>query len=110
MDAQLKALADPRRRQILELVRDRELPAGAIAAHFAVTRPAISQHLTVLKQAGLLHERREGPRRLYRAQPAGLLGLKRFINRFWAEGLTRLKAHAEAEADAEATPTHHQDP
>jgi DNA-binding transcriptional ArsR family regulator len=62
------ALAEPRRREILELVRKRELAAGAIAANFAVTRPAISQHLRVLKHAGLVDE---GTKRLYRARPEG---------------------------------------
>ena len=98
MEEQLRALAGPRRRQILELVRDRELSAGQIAAHFEVTRPAISQHLTVLKSAGLVAERRDGTRRLYRANPAGLAGLKQFIDRFWATGLARLKTEAEAQA------------
>lgn len=98
VDDQLKALAEPRRRRILELVRDGELAAGEIAAHFEVTRPAISQHLTILKNAGLVAERREGARRLYRAEPAGLLGLKRFVDRFWSTGLARLKAQAESEA------------
>lgn len=98
MDAQLKALAEPRRRKILELVRDHELPAGEIARQFAVTRPAISQHLAVLREAGLLVERREGTKRLYRADPAGLLGLKQFVDRFWVTGLERLKAEAETEA------------
>jgi DNA-binding transcriptional ArsR family regulator len=99
VEEQLRALAGPRRRQILELVRDRELSAGQIAAHFDVTRPAISQHLTVLKSAGLVAERRDGTRRLYRANPAGLAGLKQFIDRFWATGLARLKTEAEAEAE-----------
>ncbi len=98
MEEQLRALAGPRRRQILELVQDRELSAGQIAAHFEVTRPAISQHLTVLKSAGLVAERRDGTRRLYRANPAGLAGLKQFIDRLWATGLARLKTEAEAEA------------
>ena len=97
MDAQLKALADPRRRQILELVRDRELPAGAIAAHFAVTRPAISQHLGVLKEAGLVDERRNGTRRLYRARPTGLEELREFLESFWGERLEALQAQAERE-------------
>jgi DNA-binding transcriptional ArsR family regulator len=97
MDAQLRALAGPRRRQILELVRDRELAAGEIASHFDVTRPAVSQHLAVLKDAGLVAERREGTRRLYRADAAGLAGLKQFVDRFWATGLDRLKDEAEAE-------------
>lgn len=98
MDAQIKALAEPRRRQILELVRDRELAAGEIAEHFDVTRPAISQHLTVLKDASLITERRDGARRLYRVDPSGLLGLKEFIDGFWRGGLARLKVEAEAEA------------
>lgn len=98
MDAQIKALAEPRRRQILELVRDRELAAGEIAAHFEVTRPAISQHLTVLKDASLVTERRDGARRLYRVDPTGLLGLKQFVDAFWGSGLARLKAEAEADA------------
>ena len=104
MEEQLRALAGPRRRQILELVRDRELSAGQIAAHFEVTRPAISQHLTVLRSAGLVAERRDGTRRLYRANPAGLTGLKQFIDRLWATGLARLKAEAEAEAARPARP------
>lgn len=98
MDAQLKALAEPRRRDILALIRDRELAAGQIAAHFEVTRPAISQHLTVLKEAALVTERRDGARRLYRANPSGLAGLKQFIDGFWATGLARLKTEAEADA------------
>ncbi len=97
-DAAFKALAEPRRRAILELVRDGELPAGDIAARFDVSRPAISQHLAVLRDAGLVIERREGTRRLYRADPDGLLGLKRFVDRFWATGLERLKDVAEREA------------
>jgi DNA-binding transcriptional ArsR family regulator len=101
VDAQIKALAEPRRRQILELVRDQELAAGAIAAHFEVTRPAISQHLTVLKEASLITERRDGARRLYRVDPTGLLALKQFVDAFWGSGLTRLKAEAETEASAE---------
>jgi DNA-binding transcriptional ArsR family regulator len=97
MDVQVRALADPRRRRILELVRDRELAAGQIASHFEVTRPAISQHLTILKGARLVTERRDGARRLYRADPAGLAGLKAFVDSFWAAGLAHLKTAAEAE-------------
>ena len=100
MEEQLRALAGPRRRQILELVQDQELSAGQIAAFFDVTRPAISQHLTVLRSAGLVAERRDGTRRMYRANPAGLLGLKQFIDRLWAAGLARLKAEAESDMQA----------
>ncbi len=97
MGDQLKALAEPRRRQILDLIRDRAMAAGDIAAHFEVTRPAISQHLTVLKDAGLVAERRDGVRRLYRADPAGLAELKQYIDSLWAAGLAQLKAAAETE-------------
>jgi DNA-binding transcriptional ArsR family regulator len=93
-----RALAQPRRREILELIRDHELAASEIAARFAVTRSAISQHLTVLKTADLVVERRDGARRLYRADPAGLLGLKQFVDRFWSTGLKRLKDEVEQDA------------
>ena len=97
MDAALKAIAGPRRRQILTLVRDGELSAGEIAAHFDVTRPAVSQHLNVLKEAGLVSERRNGTRRLYRARPEGLADLKEFLEEFWDERLSALKREAEKE-------------
>jgi DNA-binding transcriptional ArsR family regulator len=71
MEAALKAIAEPRRRQILLLVREGEMTAGEIASHFEVTRPAISQHLTVLKEAGLVSERRDGTKRIYRFRPEG---------------------------------------
>src|SRR5262245_12783928 len=95
MDAALRAISLPRRRQILSLVRHDELSAGEIAGHFDVTRPAVSQHLTVLKQAGLVSERREGTRRLYRARPQALAELKRFLEQFWDEKLASLKREAE---------------
>ncbi len=79
-DEALRALAEPRRRSILRLVAHDELSAGEIAATFEVSRTAISQHLTVLKTAGLLTERREGTRRLYRARPEGLAGLREFLD------------------------------
>ena len=95
MEAALKAIAEPRRRRILTLVRDDELSAGEIAAHFDVTRPAISQHLTVLKEAGLVSERRNGTRRLYQARPEGLAELKTFLDGFWDERLEALRREAE---------------
>jgi DNA-binding transcriptional ArsR family regulator len=82
-DAALKAIAEPRRRAILRLVADDERAAGEIAAAFDVTRTAVSQHLTVLKNAGLVTERRLGTRRLYRARPEGLDGLREFLNEMW---------------------------
>jgi DNA-binding transcriptional ArsR family regulator len=97
MEAAIRALAEPRRRRILELVADRELSAGEIAAQFEVTRPAVSQHLSVLRAAGLVVERREGTRRLYRARPEGFVGLRAFLERFWDVGLERLKEAAELE-------------
>jgi len=96
MDAALRAIAEPRRRQILALVRVDELSAGEIALHFDVTRPAISQHLTVLKEAGLLRERRDGTRRLYLAVPKALDELRRFLEDFWDDRLATLKRAAEA--------------
>ena len=100
MEAALKAIAEPRRRQILALVRDGELAAGEIAAHFDVTRPAVSQHLSVLKEAGLVTERRNGTRRLYRARPEGLAELKAFLEGFWDDRLDALKREAEKEERA----------
>lgn len=95
MDATLKAIVEPRRRQILRLVARNELTAGEIAAHFAVTRPAVSQHLTVLKKAGLIAERRLGTRRLYQARPEGLAELKAYLADFWDDRLDVLKQEAE---------------
>ncbi|MDQ2983992.1 MAG: metalloregulator ArsR/SmtB family transcription factor [Actinomycetota bacterium] len=97
MEAALKAIAGPRRRQILTLVRDRELAAGEIASHFDITRPAVSQHLNVLKEARLVTERRNGTRRLYRARPEGLAELKAFLEDFWDKRLETLKREAERE-------------
>lgn len=73
------------------------MTAGEIASHFDVTRPAISQHLSVLRDAGLIAERREGTKRIYRLRPEGLEEVRRFIEAMWDEGLQVLKAEAEAE-------------
>ena len=97
MEAALKAFAEPRRRAILRLVSDEERSAGEIAAHFDVSRPAISQHLRVLKEADLVTERRDGTHRYYRANPDGLAELRRFIERFWDDSLADLKTAVEAE-------------
>jgi DNA-binding transcriptional ArsR family regulator len=97
MEAVARAIAAPARRRILTLVRDDELSAGEIADHFDVTRPAVSQHLTVLKEAGLVNERRNGTKRLYRARPEGLVELKEFLEGFWDERLAALKREAERE-------------
>ena len=97
MEAALKAIAAPHRRTILRLVAGSELSAGEIAEHFELTRPAVSQHLTVLKEAGLVSERRNGTRRLYRTRPEGLVELKAFLEEFWDERLEALKREAERE-------------
>jgi DNA-binding transcriptional ArsR family regulator len=97
MEAALRAIVGPRRRQILTLVRDAELSAGEIAAQFDVTRPAVSQDLTLLKEAGLVTERRNGTRRLYRVRPEGLAPLKSFLDEFWDDRLEALKRESERE-------------
>lgn len=96
-DEALRALAEPRRRAILRLVANDELAAGEIASAFEVTRTAVSQHLTVLKSAGLLAERRVGTRRLYHARPEGLDGLRRFLDDMWASSLDTARRLVEAE-------------
>jgi len=105
VDAALKALAEPRRRAILRLVWSKELPATDIADQFRdVTRPAISQHLAVLKDAKLVSERRDGTRRLYRANADTMAELRAFLDDYWTSGLERLRDAAEAaEADTRQT-------
>ena len=97
IDIVLQAIAEPRRREILVLIRAGELASGEIAAHFDVTRPAISQHLQVLTAAGLVSVRKDGTRRLYQARPEGLADLRAFLESFWDDRLLRLKQAAEAE-------------
>ena len=101
LDTILHAIAEPHRRTILSLVEERELSSGEIAVHFDITRPAISQHLKVLTDAGLLSVRREGTRRLYQARPEGLTALKTFLEEFWDSHLGLLKQEAEAEEQKE---------
>jgi DNA-binding transcriptional ArsR family regulator len=96
-DDALRAIAEPRRRAILELVAQEEMAAGAIAAHFDVHRTAISQHLTVLKEAGLVAERRDGPRRLYRARPESLDALRHMLEDMWASSLDVARQLTEAD-------------
>jgi DNA-binding transcriptional ArsR family regulator len=94
--ATIQAMSDPTRFAILHLVRHRELAAGEIALKFAVTRPAVSQHLRILRRAGLVTERRAGTRRLYAFRPEGLRELRSFVESFWDVRLLRLKHAAEA--------------
>lgn len=89
------AIADPIRRRVLELVRDTELPAGEIAAEFTVSRPAVSRHLRVLRESGLVRERRVGRERLYRAELAPLGELRSWLDDYWRGRLTALKELAE---------------
>ncbi len=94
------AVASPRRRRILHLVWDDELAAGDLAGRFEeVTWPAISQHLRVLKEAGLVIERREGRQRLYRADRDALGPLATMLEQMWADDLDRLAALADSEAE-----------
>jgi DNA-binding transcriptional ArsR family regulator len=94
-DAVLRALADPHRREIVRLVRDAEMPSGQIAANFALTQQAVSQHLMVLKRAGVLDERRDGTRRLYRFRPQSLEPVRELLTEFWPDALERLKRAVE---------------
>ena len=91
------AIADPIRRRVLELVRDDELPAGALAERFDVSRPAVSRHLRVLREAGLVVERREGRRRFYRANLEPLAELREWLDDYWAGRLSALRNLAEKE-------------
>jgi DNA-binding transcriptional ArsR family regulator len=102
VQAVLSAIAEPRRVEILRLVWASERTAGDVAAHFDVSRPNISKHLRVLREAGLVVERREGTRRLYRACPDRLAQVRSFLDSFWDDRLTAIKQSAEAEAGAEA--------
>ncbi len=97
MDAALKAISDPTRREILRMVSRDEMPAGQIAARFSMSRPGVSQHLRILRDAKLVTERRDGVRRLYRARTQGLEELRDFLQHFWDDRLLDLKLAAEAD-------------
>jgi DNA-binding transcriptional ArsR family regulator len=92
-----EAIAQPKRREILRLLTPGELSAGEVASHFAVTQPAISQHLKVLKEAGLISERRDAQRRLFSVRPEGLADLHGFLAEVLPASLERLKRAAEEE-------------
>ena len=100
MEAALRAIAEPRRRAILRLVWNAERSAGDIASHFDVTRPAISQHLRVLRTAGLVTERRDGTRRLYLADRDAFARLRAELEAFWNESLASLKREVESQEGA----------
>ncbi len=111
MDAVARAVAEPRRRAILDLLGDDELTVGEIASNFDVSRPAISQHLRVLEEADLVTVRREGTKRYYRTRPESLAELRSWLDGFWTNNLQRLKTEVEQEqwrrrkADSEAKRT-----
>jgi DNA-binding transcriptional ArsR family regulator len=90
-EAAFRALAEPRRQQILRLVRDQPLSVNEIAEHFEISQQAVSQHLQVLKEAGLVAVRREAQRRLYAVRPEGLESIEEFLNELWPASLARLK-------------------
>jgi DNA-binding transcriptional ArsR family regulator len=104
VEAAIRAIAERHRREIVRLVRDRELTAGQIASHFEVSRPAVSQHLRILKDSGLVTERRQGTRRYYKARVEGLAELRAFLEVFLGEDTwiePRPGAAPPAEADTE---------
>lgn len=101
-EAALSALGEPRRRAILRLVRDEPHAVGEIAEHLQITQQAVSQHLKVLHEAGLVDVRADGQRRLYAVRPDGLTGVADFLSELWPGALHRLKAAVEADEDRHA--------
>ena len=91
----LDALGDPTRREVFELLRTGPRSVGEIAARLPVSRPAVSQHLKVLKGARLVLDERDGTRRLYRVDPRGLEGLRRYVESFWSDVLGSFQASVE---------------
>ena len=97
MTTALDVLADPTRRSIFERLADGPQAVGDLAGHFPVSRPAVSQHLKVLKEAGLVHDERDGTRRLYRLDPRGLEAVRDSIDDLWKRALTAYKTAVEEE-------------
>jgi DNA-binding transcriptional ArsR family regulator len=98
--AAFAALADPTRRKIFERLAKREMSVGKLAAGFAVTRPAVSQHLKVLKDAGLVADRREGAARIYQIDPRGVAAMRAYLDRFWEQSLAAFKEAVEKENES----------
>lgn len=94
-EAALKALAEPHRRAILELVADGSRSVGEIASHFDITQQAVSRHLRVLRDAGLVEDHREGTRHLFAVRPEGFAAVREFLDDFWTTHLARLKSATE---------------
>lgn len=99
----LDALGDPTRRAVLEMLRGGAQPVGEIASHLPVSRPAVSQHLRVLKEAGLVRDRRDGTRRLYSVDTRGLSALRAYLESYWETALAAFKDAADAGASEEGT-------
>jgi DNA-binding transcriptional ArsR family regulator len=97
-DSALVALADPTRRRVFERLKSGPMPVGTLAHGLPVSRPAVSQHLKVLKKAGLVADRPEGTRRVYYIDPHGLGALRGWLDQFWDEALAAFQAEAEATA------------
>jgi DNA-binding transcriptional ArsR family regulator len=95
----MQALGDPTRRSVFEQLRAGPRAVGDIARGLPVSRPAVSQHLRVLKEAGLVSDRQDGTRRLYRVDPGGLAELREYLDRFWDEALDQFKEAVEAETE-----------
>ena len=101
----LGVLAEPTRLAILEVLAEQPLPVGELAAHFPISRPAVSQHLKVLKDAGLVVDQRAGTRRLYHVDPSGVAELRSYLDRFWSLALGSFKAVVEQTGEADGIPT-----
>lgn len=99
VNAVIAALADPTRRALLEKLSQRgALPVGVLAEGAGVSRPAVSQHLAVLKSAGLVREERQATRRIYSVEVKGVVELRRYLDEMWMTALTALQRHTEAPA------------
>ena len=107
LNSQFDALGDATRRAILVRLREGPLPVGELARDFPVSRPAISQHLRILKDASLVIDRAAGSRRIYELNPAALAALREYFEQFWTEALAAFKRRVE---DAEASPIARNDP
>jgi DNA-binding transcriptional ArsR family regulator len=107
---QLDALGDGMRRAILQRLRSRPQAVGELARAFPVSRPAISQHLRILKDAGLVTDRAYGTKRVYAVHAEGLRALRDFFDGFWTDALEAFKAQAEAEAGPDRPGSHHKTP
>lgn len=97
----IEALGDATRREVFERLRGRPMAVGELAAGMPVSRPAVSQHLRVLKDAGLVNETRAGTRRIYAVSPDGLAELRAYFEGFWADALAGFKAAAETKGETE---------